>query len=113
MTSYNWCHGPKCHENHTQDRIRGVKGSKVLRTRKIPQSSHYIRNSVWSHFCSQGCYTDFMHEHWEEQIRLHPRTEALETPIDVQVETMTYYFGNPYKQKVIKKVDNTRTNSVG
>ena len=113
MSDYNWCHGPECHTKHTQDRIRGVKGSKVLRTRKIPQSSHYIRNSVWSHFCSQGCYTDFMHEHWEEQIRLHPRTEALETPIDVQVETMTDYFGNPYKQKVIKKVDNTRTNSVG
>ena len=111
--TYNWCHGPECHTKHTQDRIRGVKGSKVLRTRKIPQSSHYIRNSVWSHFCSQGCYTDFMHEHWEEQIRLHPRTEALETPIDEQVETMTDYFGNPYKQKVIKKVDNTRTNSVG
>ena len=113
MSDYNWCHGPQCHRKHTQDRIRGVKGSKVLRTRKIPQSSHYIRNSVWSHFCSQGCYTDFMHEHWEEQIRLHPRTEALETPIDVQVETMTDYFGNPYKQKVIKKVDNTSTDSVG
>ena len=113
MTDYNWCHGPECHTKHTQDRIRGVKGSKVLRTRKIPQSSHYIRNSVWSHFCSQGCYTDFMHKHWEEQIRLHPRTEALETPIDVQVETMTDYFGNPYKQKVIKKVDNTSTDSVG
>ena len=113
MSDYQWCHGPSCHTNKTQDRIRGVKGSKVLRTRKIPQSSHYIRNSVWSHFCSQGCYTDFMHEHWEEQIRLHPRTECLETPIDVQVETMTDYFGNPYKQKVIKKVDNTRTNSVG
>ena len=113
MSDYNWCHGPSCHTKHTQDRIRGVKGSKVLRTRKIPQNSHYIRNSVWSHFCSQGCYTDFMHKHWEEQIRLHPRTECLETPIDVQVETMTDYFGNPYKQKVIKKVDNTRTNSVG
>ena len=113
MSDYNWCHGPECHTKHTQDRIRGVKGSKVLRTKKIPQSSHYTRNSVWSHFCSQGCYTDFMHEHWEEQIRLHPRTEALETLIDVQVETMTDYFGNPYKQKVIKKVDNTSTDSVG
>ena len=109
MSDYNWCHGPSCHTKHTQDRIRGVKGSKVLRTRKIPQSSHYIRNSVWSHFCSQGCYTDFMHEHWEEQIRLHPRTEALETPIDVQVETRTDYFNNPYKIKVIKEVDNSES----
>ena len=27
MSNYNWCHGPKCHKHHTQDRIRGVKGS--------------------------------------------------------------------------------------
>jgi len=86
MSDYNWCHGPKCHEHKTQDRIRGVKGSKVLRTRKIPQNS-WNQRTVWSHFCSQGCYTEFMHEHWEEQIRLHPRTECLETPITDPVKT--------------------------
>ena len=103
--TYNWCHGPSCHTNKTQDRIRGVKGSKVLRTRKIAQNN-WNANNQWSHFCSQGCYTDFLYAHWEEFIRLHPRTEALETPIEVQVETHTDYHGNPYKQKVIKKVDN-------
>ena len=106
MSDYNWCHGPKCHTHKTQDRIRGVKGSKVLRTRKISQRNEYIKNSVWSHFCSQGCYTDFMNEHWEEQIRLHPRTEALETPIDVVVQDQTDWRGNPYKMKVIKEIDN-------
>ena len=35
MSDFNWCHGPQCHEKHTVDRVRGVKGSKVLRTRKI------------------------------------------------------------------------------
>ena len=39
MSNYNWCHGPKCHENRTQDRIRGVKGNKVLRTRKITENN--------------------------------------------------------------------------
>ena len=86
MSDYNWCHGPECHEKKTQDRIRGVKGSKVLRTRKIAQNK-WNENNVWSHFCSQGCYTDFMHKHWEEQIRLHPRTEPLETPITDPVKT--------------------------
>ena len=38
MADFNWCHGPKCHEKHTVDRVRGVKGSKVLRTRKIKQN---------------------------------------------------------------------------
>jgi hypothetical protein len=98
---YVWCHGPKCHKSHTQDRIRGVKGSKVLRTRKIAQNQ-WNANNQWSHFCSQGCWNDFAFTHWNEFIRLHPRTEALETPIDVQVEQRTDYFGNPYKTKVIK-----------
>ena len=105
MSDYQWCHGPKCHTNHTQDRIRGVQGSKVLRTRKIKQDS-WNANNYFSHFCSQGCYTDFLYAHWEEFIRLHPRTEALETPINVQVETRTDYFGKPYKQKVIQAIDN-------
>ena len=105
MSDYNWCHGPSCHTRHTQDRIRGVKGSKVLRTRKIKQTSWNERN-CWSHFCSQGCYTDFLYAHWEEFIRLHPRLEALETPIEVEVVNRTDWRGNPFKTKEIKKVDN-------
>ena len=37
MSNFVWCHGPGCHKSHTQDRIRGVKGSKVLRTKKVKQ----------------------------------------------------------------------------
>ena len=102
--TYNWCHGPSCHKKHTQDRIRGVKGSKVLRTRKIAQN-HWNKNTVWSSFCSQGCWNDFAFTHWNEFIALHPRTEALETPIDVVLETRTDYFGNSYTTKEIKRVD--------
>ena len=91
MSNYNWCHGPICHTRHTQDRIRGVKGSKVLRTRKIAEKN-WNRNTPWSHFCSQGCWNDFMATHWSEFIGLYPRTEALETPIDVVKQTVE----NPY-----------------
>ena len=35
ILTYNWCHGPKCHETHTTSRVRGSKGNKVLRTVKI------------------------------------------------------------------------------
>ena len=103
MTDYVWCHGPSCHIHKTQDRIRGVKGSKVLRTRKIAQNK-WNTNTVWSSFCSQGCWTDFMNEHWAEFMALHPRTEPLETPIEVEVETRTDWHGQPYATKVIKEV---------
>ena len=106
MSDFNWCHGPKCHEKGTVDRVRGVRGSKVLRTRKIKENN-WNANTVWSHFCSQGCYTDFMNTHWAEQIRLHPRTEALETPINVSKETVdTPYWGRRVETKI--EVDETR-----
>ena len=109
MSDYNWCHGPNCHTRHTQDRIRGVKGSKVLRTRKIAQTN-YNKDSIWGVFCSQGCYTDFFYTYWRQVIAIAPRLEALETPIEVEIETLTDWRGQPYQSKVIKKIDNTQQN---
>ena len=105
---YQWCHGPACHRKQTQDRIRGVKGSKVLRTRKISQNNEYIRNSVWSVFCSQGCYTEFFYKYWRQVIAIAPRLEALETPIEVEVVQREDWRGNSYTTKEIKEVDNDR-----
>ena len=107
MSDYNWCHGPKCHKRHTTTRVRGVKGSKVLRTRKVPYNSYCAEHyRPYLYFCDQTCMHNFITKHIDEFVQLHPRTEALETPIDVEVETRTDYFGNTYKQKVIREVDN-------
>jgi hypothetical protein len=96
--SFNWCHGPNCHTNTTVDRIRGSKGNKVLRTRKIKETQ-WNRNSVWSVFCSQGCYTDFFYKHWQQVIAIAPRREALETPINDPIKDKTKY----YNQWTIEK----------
>ena len=106
MSNFVWCHGPNCHTSHTQDRIRGVKGSKVLRTRKVRQDQwntgqHF---SMYSYFCSQGCYNDFANKHVREVIAIAPRTEALETPIDVVKEQATDWGGNPYMMTKIKEI---------
>ena len=102
MSEFNWCHGPKCHTSHTLDRVRGVKGSKVLRTRKITLNN-WNRNNQFSHFCSQGCWNDFAFAHWDEFIRLHPRTECQETPIEDPQKTSHgngYYNWNTWDIKV-------------
>ena len=101
--TYNWCHGPSCHKSHTQDRIRGVKGSKVLRTRKIAENN-WNRNYWTKYFCSQGCMLHFIQTYIQQVIAIAPRPVALETPIDVVVETKFDYHDNPYKTKVIKEV---------
>ena len=108
MSNFVWCHGPSCHQSHTQDRIRGVKGSKVLRTKKVQQTTYNSgeRLSMYSYFCSQGCYNDFANKHVREVIAIAPRTEALETPIDVVKQQDTDYFGRPYTHTKIITVDN-------
>jgi hypothetical protein len=102
MSDYGWCHGPFCHKRSTSNRVRGVKGSKVLRTIKIKQN----RVSIWKYFCDQTCMHDFIVKHIEQFVQLHPRPEALETPIEIVAETRTDWNDNPYEVKVIKEVDN-------
>ena len=113
MSEHNWCHGPDCHTYSTVDRVRGVKGNKVLRTRKVKVSTYGSLNNSWNWFCSHGCERDFWAKYGNQIRQIAPRTEPLETPIDVVVETRTDWRGNPYKQKLIKEVDNASTNSVG
>ena len=108
MSEYNWCHGPKCHTRHTQDRIRGVKGSKVLRTRKIPMN-HWNSNNYWQYFCDQTCLMNFMNKHYLEMVRLHPRTEALETPVEVVKETVDSPYWGKRVETTIKKIDNSES----
>jgi len=108
MSNFVWCHGPSCHKSHTQDRIRGVKGSKVLRTKKVTQDKWNTGQhmSMYSYFCSQGCYNDFANTYVQQVIAIAPRTEALETPIEVVKEIVDGGYWNGTERTVIKTVDN-------
>ena len=59
MSEYNWCHGPNCHKRETTNRVRGVKGNKVLRTVKI-KPNKWTRDTQWEYFCDQTCMHDFL-----------------------------------------------------
>jgi len=110
MSDFNWCHGPQCHEKHTVDRVRGVKGSKVLRTRKI--NTRGRQELFWyDYFCSQQCYDDFANTYIQQVIAIAPRTECLETPIhDPKKEKHTHEFswGNHSYTTTKIEVDETR-----
>ena len=116
MSNYNWCHGPECHTQQTQSRVRGSGDNKVLRTRRIrvykPEEPH-----IYDFFCNQSCLMDFMREHITSVIAIAPRREALETPIKVvkeKYESQRYrYTDNGYQPQsyqatrtTIKSVDN-------
>ena len=106
MSNFNWCHGPSCHTYSTQDRVRGSKGSKVLRTRKIKINDNGYPCGFYQYFCSNTCYNNFADKHAEQIVRIEPRTEPLETPIEVNKETRQDYFGNDYEYTSLDKVTN-------
>ena len=114
MADYHWCHGPSCHTYVTTDRVRGSKGSKVLRTRKVKQHtdrSWYRPDNFYNYFCSNGCYNDFANQYAQQIIRIAPRNEPLETRIeDPKKETETTDWGT-YSRTIIKKID--ASNDVG
>ena len=105
MSSHVWCHGPNCHTYSTTDRVRGSKGSKVLRTRKVKYNPDY-RLNFYNYFCSTGCYNDFAHKYVEQVIRIAPRTEPLETPIhDPKKTEHETSWGHKWTHTQIKKID--------
>ena len=107
--SYYWCHGPSCHTYVTTDRVRGSKGSKVLRTRKIKQHTDrawYKPDNFYNYFCSNNCYNDFANKHAEQIIRIAPRSEPLETPINDPKKTEHEgWGGRKYYHTEITKLD--------
>ena len=110
MSDFNWCHGPTCHEKATTDRVRGTKGNKVLRTKKVKISSYGDPNMSWNWFCSQQCERDFCNKHTQQIIAIAPRTEPLETPIEdpkKTTHTQNYGWGDrTWTETTITKVDN-------
>ena len=124
MSNYNWCHGPECHIQHTQSRIRGSGRDKVLRTIKIKQGRYNYNNDNsldwYDYFCNQRCLMDFIRLHLTNIIAIAPRSKALETPIKVvknKYESYRYEYNSgpnnetvrvPYQatKTLIKTVDN-------
>ena len=108
MSEFNWCHGPRCHKQHTQDRVRVVKGSKVLRTRKI-KLQEWNRDRWDRYFCSTYCQNDFWNKYADQIVAIAPRTECLETPIN-QPKRVQNEYGWVHTEIT---VDETRSTNVG
>ena len=91
MSDYKWCHGPVCHEQQTQSRVRGSGDNKVLRTIKIKQGRYNYSGrpeiiDMYDYFCNQSCLMDFIREHITSIVAIAPRREALATRIKVEKE---------------------------
>ena len=98
------CQGPECHTYKTQSRIRGVKGSKVLRTRpaRYDMTTHSW-GYIWErYFCDERCLQNWLANHMTQLMNVVGiNTKPNETPIVVEKETVKGWRGE-YVDTTIK-----------
>ena len=58
-----YCQGPKCHTYHTQDRLKGMKGSKTYQTRR--RSSFYY---LGGNACDMRCQADWFQQFGDQAV---------------------------------------------
>ena len=61
--SLKLCQGPDCHTYSTQDRLKGMKGSKTYQTRR--RSSMYYGNG---NFCDMRCQSDWFNKYGDQAV---------------------------------------------
>ena len=69
MSNLKLCQGPDCHTYHTQDRLKGIKGSKTNQTRR--RSSFYYGNG---NFCDMRCQGDWFRKYGTQAVNYFGRT---------------------------------------
>jgi len=69
MSNLKLCQGPDCHTYYTQDRLKGIKGSKTYQTRR--RSRFYYGNN---NFCDQRCLYDWVNKYIEQGLNHFGRT---------------------------------------
>ena len=69
MSELKYCQGPQCHQHQTQDRLKGIKGSKTYQTRR--RSHFYYGNG---NFCDQRCLYDWVNKYIEQGLDHFGRT---------------------------------------
>ena len=67
MSNLKFCQGPDCHTYHTQDRLKGIKGSKTYQTRR----RSYL---LFDEFCSNQCYNDWFRKYGTQAVNHFGRT---------------------------------------
>ena len=58
-----YCQGPECHTYHTQDRLKGMKGSKTYQTRRR-SSMYYLGGNA----CDMRCQSDWFNKYGDQAI---------------------------------------------
>jgi hypothetical protein len=91
MSSLQYCQGPDCHTYHTQDRLKGTKGSKTYQTRR--------RSRLWygnGNFCDRRCMEDWIAKYIEQGLDHFGRTTQSKHLTEENAWVKDYLWDNDY-----------------
>ena len=94
MSNLKLCQGPDCHTYYTQDRLKGIKGSKTYQTRR--RSSFYYGNG---NFCDQRCLYDWVHKYIEQGLNHFGRTTQAKHLTEENAWQKTYDWDSSYQNR--------------
>ena len=94
MSNLKYCQGPDCHTYYTQDRLKGIKGSKTYQTRR--RSSFYYGNG---NFCDQRCLYDWVHKYIEQGLNHFGRTTQAKHLTEENAWQKTYDWDSSYQNR--------------
>ena len=95
MSGMKYCQGSKCHQYHTKDRLKGMKGSKTYQTRR--RSSFYYGND---NFCSLNCQNDWFNKYGDLAIDHFGRTTEAKHLTEQNAWEKTYDWDNRTDDRV-------------
>ena len=92
--SLKFCQGPDCHTYFTQDRLKGIKGSKTYQTRRRSNFYYGKRN-----FCDRRCMEDWIDKYIEHALNHFGRTTQAKHLTEDNAWTKTYDWRGGYNDE--------------
>ena len=99
--SLKYCQGPDCHTYTTQDRLKGIKGSKTYQTRR--RSNLYYGNH---NFCEQRCLYDWFNKYGEQAINHFGRLKEVKhlTEDNAWRKNYNYHHDRPHEYYTVNVI---------
>jgi hypothetical protein len=87
-----YCQGPDCHTYTTQDRLKGIKGSKTYQTRR--KSSLY-----YGEFCDTRCQHDWLAKYGTRAVNHFGRLKEVKHLTEDNAWQKTYNWDRNYENR--------------
>ena len=91
--SLKYCQGPECHTYFTQDRLKGVKGSKTYQTRRRSRL-------IYDEFCDTRCYNDWFSKYGTQAVNHFGRLKEVKHLTEENAWHKTYDWDSSYSTRL-------------